>query len=144
MRSLACSSKYGGPFKIHISELPKATPRAHVLDALSLLEQRGFPTVLDVKMFSTNTSTISSALVTLSEPVSVQTCEAWHGEPWLFGNLWCRPADVKKTYPCEVTSCLKQLQFVCGTIGVVGSCDDVCRHSAVLQCYIRRLLCGLR
>jgi hypothetical protein len=87
-------------FKIHLSDLPKATPRAHVLEALAPLIALGFPMVVDVKVFSTNTSTISSALVTLAGPIAESTCVAWHGHPWYYGSLHCRPADAKKACPC--------------------------------------------
>ena len=94
-------SNMADPYKLHVSNLPKATPRAHVLEALASLVALGFPRVVDVKVFSTNTSTLSSALVTLEGPLSESTCVAWHGHPWFYGSLLCRPADAKKAYPCK-------------------------------------------
>jgi hypothetical protein len=87
------------PYKIHLTCLPKATPRANLLHALSVLERDGFPKVLDVKVFSLNHQPVSSAFVTLEQPISPATCEQWFGTPWAYGQLYCRPAEAKKECP---------------------------------------------
>jgi hypothetical protein len=78
-------------FKLHLSGIPKATSGNAVWSALAALP--GFPDVLGVKVFSTNTATVSTAIVTLGGPFAAEVAVAWSGAPWAFGQLWLRPAE---------------------------------------------------
>lgn len=114
----------GDLYKLHVSGLPKATPRSAVMEAFGLLQEHGFPLVRDAKMFSTNAATITSALITLHEPVAAVTAETWAGQPWAFGLLHCRVAEPpkrcslnKNTFPTYSIWCFQMLMVV----GVVNS-----------------------
>jgi hypothetical protein len=77
--------------KLHLSGFPKATSSNAVWSALAALP--GFPDVLGVRVFSTNTATVSSAIITLGGPFAAAVAVAWTGAPWAFGQLCLRPAE---------------------------------------------------
>jgi hypothetical protein len=78
-------------FKLHLSGFPKATSSNAVWSALAALP--GFPDVLAVRVFSTNTATVSTAIITLGAPIAPAVAVAWSGAPWAFGTLCLRPAE---------------------------------------------------
>ena len=61
--------------KLHLSGFPTATSSNAVWSALAALP--GFPDVLGVRVFSTNTATVSTAIITLGGPLAAAVAVAW-------------------------------------------------------------------